>query len=577
VVNYLVTARPVDQYVAPARPVAPRTNSMLELADALASVRPQLRDYLIEKRDEQREEDLKAGREARLKNKMAFKEAVDKGLIEPGQSPWFVKGYEEQSARIAGQDYDVALRNEYASSAVRNSNDPEAYRQWVQDFRSRWMEERGIDSANQHFKDTFLKHLEASEANMASHHAAARQQGIVRETIDATNTEVANMVSAGLANGMDPKALGERVGELLRLKMDEGLHGSDANKAAIDALANLAIQTRDEGVMRVLDHIGTGSGVLGNTAKARNAKLDVMQKIGDMEWQDESRAWMRFQRNQQLVQEQAQRDLWQTLLSGGNVTEVLDTYGPQVPGIYRDAFAAEQFLRSYQEEMTAEEVAQTWQEFDGSYQSITRMIQSGLLRDRSLTTQLSGLADRLQRQAAEDQKPQEILKDILEDDFFKQGMSDIDALFRGEFGAITDPIKKAEAQAAYQRFYLKWALSEEGLKTTDPLERQRKTFDIYKRVADAYNPMNMQPGEGPGSAQEAFGGNTPTGYGPRGGVDPQTFRAFPNLPALNQELQKLKEGQPNMISQWAVSLGYQSQEEIDQFIQQQIQLLSRGQ
>lgn len=105
---------------------APRTNSALQLAGALQGVNDKLPDALQAIGSTmQAKVAAKAHADAMANSGQAFADAVRAGKIEPTQSPWYIRAYNEQAAQVQGQAAVSSLVTDSQQWAERN--DPTAY------------------------------------------------------------------------------------------------------------------------------------------------------------------------------------------------------------------------------------------------------------------------------------------------------------------------------------------------------------------------------------------------------------------------------------------------------------------
>ena len=80
---------------------APQTNEALQLAAALADVAPEARQFSMQvAEEEQRKAALQARTDALKTSGAAFKDAVDQGLIERTQNPWYMSAYHKEAAQV---------------------------------------------------------------------------------------------------------------------------------------------------------------------------------------------------------------------------------------------------------------------------------------------------------------------------------------------------------------------------------------------------------------------------------------------------------------------------------------------
>src|SRR5690349_892230 len=191
-------AAPVDTYYRPAEDAPDKPDlglgGLADLAKALEKAEPSIQNYLQSEHKQYTEEELKKGAAERLANQTAFRDAIKKGLIPEGASPWFIKGYQQQEGRLDGMEYDTALRTAWSSSDVKESDDPAALTKFIGDFRTNFMKERGVTGVLD-WQDGFQPMMDRAEANLSAQHVAHRQQEIMRKVRENTYAEVSALIT----------------------------------------------------------------------------------------------------------------------------------------------------------------------------------------------------------------------------------------------------------------------------------------------------------------------------------------------------------------------------------------------
>lgn len=300
-------ARPVDTYYQPQEAgVTPpaRTNSLLQLADALSQIQPGIDKFVAKKSDQIQEEELKQGAEAALKNKLGFNEAIKQGLIPAGASPWFRIGFQQERLRAIGQEYDIQLREKWATSDVRNSDKLEDFQTFLQEQRSTLFNSLGNDFDKRDVQDVLLPFIQKSEANLTNEHSNFRLKQVEAQAEETMATEIGNTLDEYYKPGLSDKdrsamlaQLGTTLTDLGNRSVGHGMVGTKANEILVDALATYALDHEDIHVRELMDQIKTGSGVLGKTgyarekwAKVEDQILDIQEKRERFSWAKEDRA-----------------------------------------------------------------------------------------------------------------------------------------------------------------------------------------------------------------------------------------------------------------------------------------------
>lgn len=309
-------ASPVDTYARPRQePVAKpdlSVGGLADLAKSLSEVEPGIQKFLVNQHKEVTEEDERKGAAARLQNQTAFREAVAKGLIPEGASPWFIKGYQKQEGRLDGRAYYEGLSEHLAQSGVANSDDPAVVNQAIEKYRNDFMQGKQGTSANLDWLDGFKPEMDRAEVSLASHHIAERQKQYSLKVRDNTAKEIGLLVSdhivrsredEGLAFGGDDArnaslaglggVVSQRLAELARTSP---MLASDVNKITVDSIIAKAVETKDKSLLSILDSIKTGSGYLGGTSYARDQRLQAETAIerelkNDITWGHTLETW----------------------------------------------------------------------------------------------------------------------------------------------------------------------------------------------------------------------------------------------------------------------------------------------
>lgn len=322
-------ARPVDSYVRPtAASVGPAAPSELEdLARQLNIVAPQLQQNLAESHKQYTEAEIKAGTEARLKNQKSFRDAVQSGVIPEAANPWFVKGYQQQDGRLSAMEFDAAMRTAWASSPVKESDNPAEFTKFLADFRKSWMQDH--EGGTQDWMDGFIPGLHQSESNMTAQHIAHRQAEISRAVRENTANEIGVLLNnqEQRERGMSPldplvqesrMATAREIQNRTKDLVQKGLSGSDANKITAEVVIAKGIELKDGDYARaILSNIQTPGGNVAGIADVAQKLNSAETLISNQKWNDrmhaehdEDRPFAVASRNFGLLQIQHTKDQW---------------------------------------------------------------------------------------------------------------------------------------------------------------------------------------------------------------------------------------------------------------------------
>lgn len=269
-----VQATPVSTLTAPGVTPPPATNSFLQLANALQGIQPSLNRFLDNRMEEATTEEIQKGQEAQLKNKVAFKDAVKAGAIPPGANPWFVQGYQEQEQRLNGVAFDQSLREAWASSPVRNSDDPMAFKSWMQDYTSKYVQDNNLSGTPMFH--VFQQSASAAQHNLAAEHIAYRQQDIERKTVEGAQTLINNVLDYPLVYD-GAKGQTDAIKAIVNQHVANGLNPTQANHLVVDSITEKAKANLSISDLEMIHMLDFGNGSLGKTQYARE-QIDLAER-----------------------------------------------------------------------------------------------------------------------------------------------------------------------------------------------------------------------------------------------------------------------------------------------------------
>ena len=272
------TARPVDTFITPSAPK--QDIRLLELAKAWSEVQPGLTKFTQERIAHSNELDAEEGRKSALANKAQFKDAVNKGVIPAGASPWFRVGYERQKATRTSVEYDQAMREAYEKTDLVNSDDPNAVSQWMAEFTKGFLESNPDAQSNPEFGRTFQVMGAKSQDSLHSFHAAARTKKIEEDAA----ADTAFMLGAALDKSVDLLGnrnpnLGEELATIVSERVANSLPGPMANKLVADAVIRKAVAEGDVTILDLLEEVPSGSGTVGQIGYVKDAVSAAKDQI----------------------------------------------------------------------------------------------------------------------------------------------------------------------------------------------------------------------------------------------------------------------------------------------------------
>lgn len=316
------TFREADGYVRPGTQAVDgglsKTNTFAELAQGLKSWKEAAAPLAEAERDKVLVQEEKAGAEAALEaNRKGFNELIKSGAIPPGASPHFRQAYAMQTGRIAADAYAAARDTAYEASDIRKEDDPAKVQKWIAEFRKGWVDQNmpGADPAT--IGNAFNLRAGQFDSAFAQRHTARRVDEIQAEQAQKTEQEAFGIIDRTFTQG--PQATAKALTTLKDSLIAAGAKGADMTKALIVAVVTKAKERNDPRILRVLDHIETGTGKLGDTALARTQREAAEKAISHESDRRYRLGLIQAQEARRVATVDVQNRAIQKMLDGGNV------------------------------------------------------------------------------------------------------------------------------------------------------------------------------------------------------------------------------------------------------------------
>lgn len=207
-------AEPVNTYAAPKAGY-----ELTQLASALQGIAPSLQRFTdqYEAKDEaNQQEQATAAASKAHDQRLAYADAVKKGVIQPNDNPYFQKYFKQQSGMLAAGDYATALEGEMKTNpAWAESTDPNDFFKLEGAFKKQWLKDHvGDQEKDPHFAGTFYK------------------------VMDGVSQDAARTFAGAAGARMQLKA-GEQLNELFNQTLDRG-YSTNEDRGAVVAQLNAA-------------------------------------------------------------------------------------------------------------------------------------------------------------------------------------------------------------------------------------------------------------------------------------------------------------------------------------------------
>lgn len=320
-------ARVLDTYAAPGARTFGQPlggNTWQDLATGLSAFNPALLGYLKQRQEIQSAEDEAAGAQLQQEQRIAFKEAVRKGLIPEGANPYLKLGYLKAELRQKGTEYQAHLLQQWQEDGEIQDADVSAIPDWAGQKTADWMKTNLEGYAPELVQSVFDPAAQAGQNRLMQYHIGESFKRTSEKARTALEQEVSSLFPAveqgnpvelasalaeqghDLGSYQDEPALrrGYLVTSIQRLVDDavaNGMSGSDANLIAAEAVAVQARAARDVSLLTVLDDVRTNSGPLSGISKVRQIREAAEDHIATINQRDAHFAV--FLRNEQQRQQ----------------------------------------------------------------------------------------------------------------------------------------------------------------------------------------------------------------------------------------------------------------------------------
>lgn len=261
------------------KPAAPDTSGLNALQDTLDNFAGRVNKFAAEQQEVMSAEELAEGKAAYDLARTKMNGAINAGEIPAGATPHFRRGWRLNQLSNLATSIDGTLRQEYAASAVRNSDNVDEVSAWYRTRSNELLMENGAEGySNALLSEAFWPALQRGETNLNSLHVKDRIKVAEEGAALEFDISIQNTLQAVQQNGgweAAPQENAQAVGNALQEKLDamvaNGMSPHKANGILADALLAHAQDVNDPDVLEAAAFITTGTGKLSGTSKWREA------------------------------------------------------------------------------------------------------------------------------------------------------------------------------------------------------------------------------------------------------------------------------------------------------------------
>lgn len=286
-------ARPVDTFVQPASTLNRNAGQgTLQLAQALAGIVPSLSRFSAGVVQKGNEEQLEAGRQRALelrKQGLTYKQAIDQGLIDRKDSPFYVAGVQEAYGAAMAEALDTELNTYLKSHAgLKESTSLKEWEDHAANFRKEWEAANlGVDTKDKHFLTGYAARAQARFDQRKGEFGESIGPKLEKRSISALFDSTLKVVTEE-AGKLTPEELSVAINQQNADKIAQGQHPTQVYRTSRLAIGEAAKRMALEGnydgaarAARLLERVAGGEGLaLANDGGEGSAYFrDVMTEI----------------------------------------------------------------------------------------------------------------------------------------------------------------------------------------------------------------------------------------------------------------------------------------------------------
>ena len=281
------TATPVDTFV---RGVEKRS-TLSSLADTLSRFSQKSAPILQRLETEAAEREILEGQRLYQENRIAMGDAVRKGVIEEGASPYLRKGYRISQMNTLAARYATELEAKLINEKLYTNGDPEDLEANISKFQKEFLENNGLnDFADselaEHFGLSAAKTEEAMRASWTSKHIEWQKEENYRAFEEEVATYVTSIIKPDMTDEEENSAkaqLSTWLEEQAKLRRVDGQENKRVADSIVSGILFAATQNKDPEVLDLLLSTKLGTDVIGksveNMEKVYNTKVTIARLL----------------------------------------------------------------------------------------------------------------------------------------------------------------------------------------------------------------------------------------------------------------------------------------------------------
>ncbi|MBO6814558.1 MAG: hypothetical protein JJ891_06845 [Rhizobiaceae bacterium] len=217
-------------------------------------------------------------------NSMGYAEAVRQGLIPPNASPLFVEAYKNQQGNLEGTRLRSGFTAAYNQWDGRNSDDPEEFQNFLQDFIA-----NSVTTDDPDILAGLNPHLQGIAQSAYDMHTAERGRAVYSGAISTNGALAGELIDQasdeGLSTGQgtDYDQLWGQIADQREEAISTGILEADYDKTLVEAITAKAVEHGDPELLQMLDRQLPGHDYsLSSYPEYRDIKASAMDELERM-------------------------------------------------------------------------------------------------------------------------------------------------------------------------------------------------------------------------------------------------------------------------------------------------------
>lgn len=292
---------PVDTLVHAQVPEDPNQSDFAQLSRALAQVNPEINRFTSALSANYVQSQSKQGKDQAIKSGLTYGEAVQRGMIDPNQSPFFMRAWKELDGANMGDLIAQKVQTSYETDPIKNSTDPKEFQTWMQGQIKPKVE--GVNDPD--IMSGLGPKLQQLQEQMAGQQRKQAASNAWDGLQDAAGTQLGTQLSAYLQDTktsgtpFDSSKAAGIINSTMALPNFAGLDPQTSQKVAAKAVVNAAEIGKDPTVLSALnedrpDRLNPGQTIpgFGKTVEGKALIYETTKKIQAQVMTDQQHAWM---------------------------------------------------------------------------------------------------------------------------------------------------------------------------------------------------------------------------------------------------------------------------------------------